>query len=185
LVTFAQEIGPFAPDDPDVGRVARLYHQLAGPLDAVVRRAVVSPDGVVEDACQFAWSRLVDNADRMRDETALAWLAQTAIREARRLSRRGARELSLEAALDQGLDPVARGPEPWELVAQRELLERVRELSRRPQRFVWLQALGFSHDEMATHERCTRRTVERQLARGRRQLQAATGTATATRTARA
>lgn len=170
MLTLTNEIGPFPPDDPGVRKIARLYRELSKPLEAVVRRSVVSCDALVEDACQFAWGRLVDHPEHVREDTALAWLAQTAIREAYKLSRRGARELSLEAALAEGIDPVARGPDPWELLTQRELLERVRELSRRSQRCVWLQALGLSHEEMATHERCSRRTVERLLARGRREL---------------
>lgn len=169
-MTLAQEIAPFPPDDSAVRKIAGLYRELAKPLETVVRRSVVSCDAVVEDACQFAWGRLVDHPEQVCEETALAWLAQTAIREAYKLSRRGAREPSLEAALAQGIDPVARGPGPCELLAQRELLERVGQLSRRPQRFVWLHAFGLSHEEMATHEHCTRRTVERQLARARREL---------------
>ena len=46
-------------------------------------------------------------------------------------------------------------------------------LAVRPQRFVWLQALGLTYTEMAAHERCTPRTVDRQLSRARRELQAA------------
>ena len=86
---------------------------------------------------------------------------------------RRARELSLDVELEQGADPVALGPEPWELLAERERISGVRELRDRPQRFVWLHALGLSYAEMAAHERCTTRTVDRQLARARGRLRAA------------
>ena len=47
-----------------------------------------------------------------------------------------------------------------------------RNLAIRSQRFVWLHALGLSYTEMAAHERCTTRTVERQLVHARRKLEA-------------
>jgi DNA-directed RNA polymerase specialized sigma24 family protein len=127
-------------------------------------------EAVVEDACQFAWGKLVHHRARVSEEAALSWLAQTAIHEAFKLSRRRAREPSLEDALERGAEPVAATPEPWELLAQRELIARVRKLAIRPQRFVWLRALGLSYAEMAASERCTTRTVERQLTRAREEL---------------
>ncbi len=48
----------------------------------------------------------------------------------------------------------------------------MRKLAVRSQRFVWLHALGLSYTEMAAHERCSTRTVDRQLGRARRKLQA-------------
>lgn len=159
-------------DGGGIGDVARLYRELSGPLEGVVRRAVRDPDAVAEDACQFAWSRLVHHRARVSEETALGWLVRTAIHEAFKLSRRRARELSLDQAIDDGIDPVATSPEPWELLAQRERIASVRCLERRPQRAVWLRALGLSYVEMAAHEQCTTRTVERQLAVARRELRA-------------
>ena len=127
-------------------------------------------DANVEDACQSAWTRLVQHRARIRPETAFGWLAATAIHEALKLDRRSGRYESLDDALERGLDPVATTPEPWEQVARRDQLATVRELAVRPQRFVWLHALGLSYVEMAAHERCTWRTVERQLARARQEL---------------
>jgi RNA polymerase sigma factor (sigma-70 family) len=152
--------------------IARLYRDLSVPLEQVVRRLVGDADPLVEDACQFAWARLVRHRARVREETAFGWLAQTAIHEAFKLSRRGAKDLSLEYELELGADPVDPTPEPWELLAQRERVAAVRKLATRSQRFVWLHALGLSYPEMAAHERCTIRTVDRQLSRARRRLQA-------------
>jgi DNA-directed RNA polymerase specialized sigma24 family protein len=106
----------------------------------------------------------------VRPETAFAWLAATAIHEALKLERRAARYDSLDDALERGLDPVATTPEPWDQLARRDRLERVAELPVRPQRLVWLHALGLSYAEMAAHERCTWRTVDRQLSRARQEL---------------
>lgn len=168
--TAFAESDPSAADGCDVGR---LYRELAGRLEQIVRRTVRCSDAVVEDACQFAWCRLVLHRARVYEESALGWLARTATHEAFKLSRRRARELSLEQALEDGVDPVAVAPEPFELLAQREQMDLVRELAARPRRFVWLRALGFSYEEMAAGERCTKRTVERQIARAREALRAA------------
>lgn len=154
----------------DIQDIARLYRELSPDLERVVRSVVICPETIVEDACQFAWSRLLHNRLAVRRETALGWLSKTAIREAFKLSRRRAQELSLDEAVSQGLDVVAGTPEPWELIACREQLGRVRELPVRPRRFVWLQALGLSYAEMAAHEHCTWRTVDRQLSRARKAL---------------
>jgi RNA polymerase sigma factor (sigma-70 family) len=152
--------------------VARMYRELSASLEQVVRRVVHDADPVAEDACQFAWCRLVRDRARVREDTAFGWLAETAIHEAFKLSRRRARDLSLDYELEQGADPVALTPEPWELLADRERITRVRRLAVRSQRFVWLHALGLSYTEMAAHERCTVRTVDRQLSRARRRLEA-------------
>jgi DNA-directed RNA polymerase specialized sigma24 family protein len=155
-----------------IADVARMYREMAEPLEQVVRRLVCDAEPVVEDACQAAWCRLVGHRARVREETAFGWLAQTAIHEAFKLSRRRGRDLSLDFELEQGADPVALAPEPWELFAERERITGVRKLAVRPQRFVWLHALGLSYTEMAAHERCTTRTVERQLVLARGKLRA-------------
>jgi RNA polymerase sigma factor (sigma-70 family) len=157
----------------DISDVNRLYLKLSGPLEQIVRGDVHASDPVVDDACQFAWSRLLHHRARVREDTVLGWLARTAIHEAFKLSRRRARELSLDQAVDDGIDLVATAPEPWELLAQRERIASVGKLSRRPQRVIWLRAMGLSYEEMAAHERCTTRTVERQLAKARRELRGA------------
>jgi RNA polymerase sigma factor (sigma-70 family) len=155
--------------DPE-GDLARMYRELAPKLERIVRRAVYCSDATVEDACQCAWSRLVQHRARVRTETAFGWLARTAIHEALRLNRRSARDASLDDALERGLDPVATTPELWEQLDRREQLKKVCALAVRPQRLVWLHALGLSYEEMAAHERCTTRTVDRQLSRARREL---------------
>jgi RNA polymerase sigma factor (sigma-70 family) len=157
--------------------IDRLYRRLAGRLEQIVRGDVHAPDPLIEDACQVAWGRLIVHSDRVRRDTALAWLAATAVHEAFRLLRRDRREVSLEAALEAGGEsPIgARSPGPHEFVEQRERIATVADLPVRQQRLVWLQALGLSYAEMASHERCTTRTIERQLLRAKEDLRSGCG----------
>jgi RNA polymerase sigma factor (sigma-70 family) len=154
--------------------IADLYGQFASRLQQIVRSDVRAPEPVIEDACQFAWSRLVDHAGRVRRDCALAWLATTAVREARRMARREGRELSLDAAVEDAGDRalLSLSPRPDELVERQERLAQIALLPERQQRLLWLHALGLSYVEMADHTGCTRRTVERQLLRAKRSIRA-------------
>jgi RNA polymerase sigma factor (sigma-70 family) len=155
--------------------VGDLYRRLSTRLERIVRRDVRAPDAVIEDACQFAWARLVNHCEGVRRESALSWLATTAVREALKLLRRDDRELSLEATIELAGDAVVAGefPGPDELLERLERLASIEALPVRQQRLLWLQGLGLSYDEMAAHEGCTLRTVERQLLRARGTLRAA------------
>ena len=162
-------------DQFGIDDLGELYATLAGRLERIVRLDVRAPDAVIEDACQVAWSRLVDHRARVRREAALSWLAKTAVREAFKLIRREDRELSLDAVLELTGDAVlpSSSPGPEQLFECSALLESVRALPERQQRMLWLHALGLSYAEMAHHEACTERTVERQLLRAKRALRAA------------
>jgi RNA polymerase sigma factor (sigma-70 family) len=158
---------------PAVGaNVEDLYRRFAAPLERLVRRDVHAPEPVIEDACQFAWTRLIHHSGRVRTETALSWLATTAVHEAFKLLRRGVRELSLDAAMEAGGEAIVhpRTPGTDELFEQRERIAGVLRLPERQQRLLWLQALGLSYAELARHEGSTVRTVERQLQRARRHV---------------
>src|SRR5690348_14955444 len=89
-----------------VGDVGELYGLLARRLEQIVRLDVRAPDVVIEDACQFAWSRLLHHHDRVHRETVMSWLVRTAVHEALKLLRRGRRELSLESESEESL--------PWD-----------------------------------------------------------------------
>jgi len=155
--------------------LARLYVELARPLERCVGAAVRAPRPVIEDACQFAWGQLVGHRLRVQPEAVAGWLTTTAVREALRTVRAAKRDVSLEAEYELRGDWLAApsAHEPDELIERRERLARVRELPARQQRIVWLKALGLSRVEMATHERCTSRTVQRQLGRARDRLRLA------------
>jgi RNA polymerase sigma factor (sigma-70 family) len=158
--------GPGSGPPSDVGE---LYQALAKRLEGIVRVGVRAPDPVIEDACQFAWSRLLHHPSRVRRETALGWLVTTAVHEAFKLLRRAAREVSLEAVAEQGADlwtaASARGPD--KVYEQRERLAGLSSVSVRQQRLLWLYGLGLSYEEIARREECTARTVERQLRQAR------------------
>lgn len=148
--------------------VGELYGQLARRLEHIVRLDVHAPDVVIEDACQFAWSRLLHHADRVGREAVMSWLARTAVHEAFKLLRRARREVSLEALSEEAVPLIAsRTSAPHELIEGRERLDAVRDLPVRQQRALWLHALGLSYGEIAMHEGWTLRTVERQLLRAR------------------
>jgi RNA polymerase sigma factor (sigma-70 family) len=154
--------------DPDV---TELYRALGSHLTRIVKLDTNASDLVVEDACQHAWDRLIGRAAGLRRDCALSWLATTAVREARRLASRDAREVPL--------DDAAAPPTCDDVLERREQLTLIRGLPERQQRLLWLQALGLSYEEMATYTGYTRRTVERQLLRARHTIRAlAAGAAT-------
>jgi RNA polymerase sigma factor (sigma-70 family) len=158
------------------GEVAELYRSASERLEASVRNYVrEASDQVVEDACQFAWDQLVHHRARVRRETALAWLARTAIREARRLVGLERRFISLDAVLELAGDAAVPGESPAadELSERRERLQSVGALPERQRRLVWLHAVGLKYVEVAAQTGDTTRTVERQLLRARRALRAA------------
>jgi len=148
-----------------VGDIGELYGTLASRLEQIVRLDVHASDAVIEDACQVAWCRLLRHCDRVHRETVMAWLARTAVHEAFRSLRRDRREEALESA-----ELASSQAQPEELLLQRERLNEVAALPARQQRLVWLHAFGLTYVEIAARERCTRRTVERQLHRARAAL---------------
>ena len=160
-------------DSAALGDVGELYRELSKPLEQIVRLGVCAPEPVIEDACQVAWSRLLHHRERIRPDTSLAWLAQTARREAFKLDRRERRELSLETALEasgQVAGTSAAVPGPDRLVAARERLAQLERLPLRQRRALWLLGLGFSHAEIAQQTGDTSRTVERQLTRAKESI---------------
>jgi RNA polymerase sigma factor (sigma-70 family) len=151
-----------------VGDVGELYGRLARRLEQLVRLYVYASDVVIEDACQFAWSRLLRHRDRIQRETAMSWLLRTAVREAFKLSQRDRRELPLEATNDPAVPQTQASP--FQLIECRERLAELGRLPERQQRAVWLHAFGLNYGEIARYEGCTARTVERQLLRARQSI---------------
>lgn len=158
-----------------IGDVARLYDELAPRLRSIVFHDVNAPTAVIEDACQFAWYRLVCHAQRVERDGALSWLARTAVHEAIKLARRDQRELSLEAKVgeDGELNVPDTAPGPYEQLDCHERLALVRGLPALQQRLLWMKAIGLSYGEIAEEAGLTVRAVERQIHSGRKRLRAA------------
>src|SRR5579859_1355562 len=155
-------------------QIEGLYREHAPDLHQVVGIDVGAPASTVEDACQAAWSRLLDHSERVRAEAAFGWLTTTAVREAVKLSRASRRDCSLEAELEERGDGFLPhlGSDPVERYEAREQLTRLARLPLRQRRILWLQGLGFSYEEIASREGCTERAVHRQVARARKSARA-------------
>ena len=163
--------------DPPVGSgdVGELYAELARRLERIVRAEVRASASLIEDACQFAWWRLVVHVHRVERRAALSWLAKTAVREALKLIRREERDVSLDARLEGAGEAgiPSRWPGPDQVAEQRAQLELLRALPMRQRMVLVLQAAGFTYEETAASLGMSRRTVERQIMRGRQELRAA------------
>jgi len=161
--------------------VSDLFRTLSRRLRAIVRATVPASEAIVEEACQVAWFRLISYRQCVQRDRALGWLSATAIREARRLAVRQYREASLEQELVHrgehyfGLD----APGSDEVLEARERLCDLDAVTARQRRLLWLHAMGWSYAEIAHHEGCSLRTVERQLLRAKRAVRAPTGPAPA------
>jgi RNA polymerase sigma factor (sigma-70 family) len=156
-------------------QIEDLYRAHAPDLHLVVGSGVGTTASTIEDACQVAWSRLLDHTERVRAEAAFSWLTTTAVREAARLSRASRRDCSLEAELERCGDGIlpAASLDPAERSEARERLGRLTQLPLRERRVLWLRGLGFSYEEIARREGCTERAVHRLIARARRATRAA------------
>ena len=155
-----------------IGEVAELYARSAGLVRGQVCSEVTASDAVIDDACQFAWTRLLHHRHRVGRDRAVSWVLATALHEVFKLVRRDSHDLSLEELMEETGDLRLNraAPAPEEAVGARLRLELLRELPERQERLIWLRGLGFSYPEMATEADVTVRTVERQLMKARRNL---------------
>jgi DNA-directed RNA polymerase specialized sigma24 family protein len=144
--------------DPPVGSgdVGELYVELARRLERIVRKEVHAPAPLIEEACQFAWWRLVVHAHRVERRAALSWLAKTAVHEALKLIRREERDVSLEARLERSGEAAipSRSPGPDQVAEHRAQLELLRGLPVRQRTVLLLQAAGFSYRRPAEVSVC-------------------------------
>ena len=146
-----------------------LYARSEGDVRGYVRSGVQAPEAVIEDACQFAWCRLLRHRERVSPDGAVAWVVTTAVHEAVKLNRRACRDLSLEALMDatDDLQLSRTAPSAHDALAPRLRLELIDSLPERRRRLLWLQAVGFTYPEIAMRAGETVRSVERQLTKGR------------------
>ena len=152
--------------------LGQLYAELAPQLRRILGTNLQAPEWLIDDACQMAWEALLVQAEPVDSAHVLGWLATTARRRALRLLKRANAELCLDAS---GPSEATFGtaPDPQQSAEFWERLGQVRRLSRRQQRIVWMQSLGFEYAEIAAETGETRRSVERQLLSARRRLHAA------------
>jgi hypothetical protein len=146
-------------------RLAAFYaaqHQL---LRLRVRRHVCgADDGVIEDACAYAWLQIVRRDDVALDRRGFGWLVRVAVHEAWRFQRPG--EQRAYGGLDEAGPPEPDGTagDPLEraLAAEchRERIARFATLKPDERRDLLLHAAGYRYHEIAQLSgviRCRRR----------------------------
>jgi len=156
-------------------QIAALHREHAVRLVQRVARRVHADDHTIEDACSFAWLQLLSHpAVDLGPQHArvLAWLTQTATREAWRLAAARARERPLDRAAIE-FEQHTRGqlaPAADRLAVQNSRLALVADIPERPRRFLLRLALGYSYREIAAAERVSDTTTNKQIARAKRHL---------------
>jgi RNA polymerase sigma factor (sigma-70 family) len=155
--------------------VALLYADLAPNVRRIVASNVAAPSGVVEDACQVAWGRLLTHHAEIQDGAELGWLVTTATRVMLRTLHAHRREVSYEIEAEAGelwqrTDPRQRADLRSQLS---DRLGELRVLTPRQRQLLCLRGIGYGYAEIAARTGDSERTVQRQLMRGRRRLRQA------------
>ena len=147
-----------------------LYRELQPQLVRILASNLLAPEWVIDDACQTAWSSLLERRDAVLAGGELGWLSTTATRVALRLLRRERTTESYEALPAPPALADFRTPELGHRLELRERLAEIRQLPVRQQRLVMLQGLGYEYEEIAAVTGESTRTVARQLTRARQRL---------------
>jgi len=157
------------------GQVHELYNELQPQLVRILASNLQAPEWIVDDACQTAWSLLLEHRSGLAPGGELGWLSTTATRAALRLLRSEGKTGSYEEPPPPiYLDVLrVRQPDPQRSLELRERLAEVKRLPLRQQRVVMLHGFGYEYDEIAAVTGETRRVVARQLMRARQQLRLA------------
>jgi DNA-directed RNA polymerase specialized sigma24 family protein len=140
-------------------RVATFYARQADHLQRIVAARVNAPAQTIEDACQHAWVALLRRDDVAPDERSGGWLYTVTIHEGWRLARRRAREVPMGAMRNGDLrdgelpEPVTVEFAPDERtltgIGHAARVADLRTLKPRERRDLYLQALGYSYNEIA------------------------------------
>lgn len=162
------------------GQIALLYRRHASTVYRLVNGLVGGSPGVIEDACQTAWARLCAHEEvDVERPGALRWLTVTATREGWKRARHPREHpiggwLADEEHESELPEPAGDSPDPCELMIAHEKhgvrAELLSQLTPRERRYLGLQAIGLSYEEIAEATQSTMRTVERQILRARRKL---------------
>src|SRR4051794_1976570 len=156
-------------------------------IQQVRRRVYGTSAAVIADACGHAWLQLVTHPYVRLDREGLAWLTQTAVREAWRLA--GAARQEPAAGLfhaertqrgeDELGDPPGPASDPLDRAIAGEQhharVDRFAQLKPRERRDLLLQASGYSYHEIAALTGSTYTAINRRLAEGRVRLRNADG----------
>jgi len=152
--------------------IGALYTRESGRLRARVAEDLAGGRALAEDACQTAWLALLGRDDVALDVHGLAWLRMVAVTAGARLAR--GRDVAAQPIVDRQAERAAGEGDPVDRVGEleelRERRARLVALSARQRRLLALQGLGFSYEEISALTGDSRRTVQRQLLRGRDQL---------------
>lgn len=154
------------------GQLHELYSELQPQLVRILTSNLQAPAWIVDDACQTAWSSLLEHRGGLAPGGELGWLSTTASRAALRLLRGEGKAGSFEEPPSPDyLDALrVRQPDPERSLELRERLAEVKQLPLRQQRVVMLHGFGYEYDEIAAVTGETRRMVARQLVRARQRL---------------
>lgn len=150
-----------------------LYQELQPQLVRILASNLQAADWVLDDACQTAWTSLLDNRDAVAPGSELGWLSTTATRAALRMMRRDRLnepwEEPPQPALLADVHRISEGG-PERDMELRDRLAEVRRLPVRQGRMLMLQGFGYEYEEIAEVTGATRRTVHRELTRARQRL---------------
>ena len=127
---------------------------------------------LAEDACQTAWLALLGREDVALDARGGAWLRAVALTAGARAAR--GRDVAAQPVVDRRGGAGGGGERAVDRVVELEELPRrrarVMALPARQRTLLALQGLGLSYDEISAVTGDSRRTVQRQLLRGRDRL---------------
>ena len=162
---------PRSEPPPVHGDEAALFQQHHRDLHRAIARRVNGSPELVEDACQFAWMRLIDcQPDR---DKIFGWLYVVALHEAYRLSGIERRDAHLDSlpTRDGDWTVLMIDPRTIDVVLEaREALRAVAALPERQRRDFTLHVGGHSYREIATATHRTYTNVDKTLDRARAQV---------------
>jgi DNA-directed RNA polymerase specialized sigma24 family protein len=152
-----------------------MYATHDAELHRLVERRGSPHHATVDDACSYAWMRLLSAEHatlRPPRWQALAWLTTVAVHEAWRLNRSHRRDGPFDP---EKIDTLSMHreravPAAHDVAALHARLNLIDEIPERPRRFLLRLALGYSYDEISAAEGVSRTTTNKQIARAKRIL---------------
>jgi RNA polymerase sigma factor (sigma-70 family) len=159
--------------------IARFYEHHAERLRRAITAKTSGLDaGIVDDACSYAWEKLLQRPDIDLDhKNAYWWVHKVALRQAWDFGRRQQRERSsggMNGADEDRPEPISQGEDILDVVAEHVDHTTIRrllgELHWRERRELLLYAHGLSYEEIAQVTGTSYTAVNRWLARGKKKL---------------